>query len=80
VIGTQTQGTEVGFGHLNILTMVWRMIYGTAAQITGIVGLPPIAIAYAVGGLLAFAFLVQIYGAVRGRTSFSLEPVTREDQ
>jgi hypothetical protein len=44
-----------------------------ANQLTGVVGLTPLQVLIFLGGLFVVMLLVQIVGAIRGRTKFSLE-------
>jgi len=65
---------DVGLGGHNVLVLVMRSLYQALSTLTGIVGLTPIQVGYAVATFVALAFVVQIVQALRGRTSFTLTP------
>lgn len=58
--------------------LIIKAIYGMIASITGIVGLTPIDLGYFLGGLFVVMLAWQIYGAIKGKSSFSLTPIDRE--
>ena len=59
-------------GAPNVVGMLWRALYTVAGTITGMVGLTPVDLVYVVVGVVAIALVVQVVGAVRQSSTFTL--------
>jgi len=59
------------------LELLLDMVYDTAESATAFVGLTPLQVLYGIGALLLVAVVAQIVGALRGRSSFTLQADVR---
>lgn len=62
-----------GLASGNIISAVLHSLYQVCAQLTGMFGLTPLQVLYGIGVLFVLTICFQIYGAVRGRTSFTFD-------
>jgi len=59
--------------HDNIAVLLGHSLYRALSSLTGTFHITPLQLGEGIGCIFALMILVQLYGAIRGRTSFTLE-------